>query len=162
MAKAFPNSKFYGYDTSKEWIEVAREKSKIKGLPNVFFEVKDASSVDEPSKFEFVTAFGSIRDQSKPTKVLHAIHKSLKNNGIFLKQDIASSSNIQENTKNLIAPTIYTFSTMHTMAVSLAYADGEGLDTVWGNQKAEQKLREAGFEENIEIYQVPDDILNYY
>jgi hypothetical protein len=33
---------------------------------------------------------------------------------------------------------------------------------MWGKQKAEQKLREAGFGENIEIYQIPGDILNYY
>ncbi len=163
MAESFPNGKLYGYDASKEGIEAAREESRQKGLSNVFFEIKDVSSFDEPSKFEFVTAFGSLHGQSKPTKVLQAIHKSLKNNGIFLMRDIASSSNLQENKDNLMAPTLYTFSTMHSMAVSLAFDDGEeGLGSMWGKQKAEQKLREAGFEENIEVYEVPGDILNYY
>ena len=77
-------------------------------------------------------------------------------------QDIASSSNLQENKYTLMAPTLYTFSTMHSMAVSPAFDDGEGLGSMWGKQKAEQKLREAGFEENIEVYEVPGDILNYY
>jgi hypothetical protein len=77
-------------------------------------------------------------------------------------QDIASSSNLQENKDNLMAPTLYTFSAMHSMAVSLAFDDGEGPGSMWGKQKAEQKLREAGFEENIEVYEVHGDILNYY
>ena len=162
MAEAFPNSKFYGYDTSKEGIESARAESRQKGLSNVFFEVKDVSSFDEAPQFEFVTAFSSIHGQSKPTKVLQAIHKSLKNNGIFLMQDIASSSNLQENKDNLMAPTLYTLSTMHSIAVSRSFDDGDGLGAMWGKQKAEQKLREAGFGENIEVYEVPGDILNYY
>ena len=52
-------------------------------------------------------------------------------------------------------------STMHCMTVSLAYG-GEGLGAVWGRQKAEQMLKEAGFIERIEPKQVPGDIFNYY
>ncbi len=162
MAEAFPNSKFHGYDTSKEGIEAAREESRQKGLSNVLFEVKDVSSFDEPSKFEFVAAFGGMHGQSRPTKVLHAIHKLLKNNGTFLMRDSASSSNLQENKDNPMAPTLYTFSTMHSMAVSLAFDDGEGLGAMWGKQMVEQKLREAGFDENVEMYEVQGDILGYY
>jgi hypothetical protein len=33
---------------------------------------------------------------------------------------------------------------------------------VWGRQKAEQKLKEAGFTEKIDVKQVAGDILNYY
>ena len=47
------------------------------------------------------------------------------------------------------------------MTVSLAY-NGEGLGTVWGSQKAEQMLKEAGFSEKIQVKQVPGDIMNYY
>jgi hypothetical protein len=43
------------------------------------------------------------------------------------------------------------------MTVSLAY-NGEGLGTVWGSQKAEQMLKEAGFSEKIEVRLVPGDI----
>ncbi|MDQ3852615.1 MAG: hypothetical protein M3299_07260 [Thermoproteota archaeon] len=47
------------------------------------------------------------------------------------------------------------------MTVSLAY-NGEGLGTVWGRQKAEEMLKEAGFSEKIEVKEVPGDIFNYY
>lgn len=42
-----------------------------------------------------------------------------------------------------LAPTLYTFSTIHCMTVSLAY-NGEGLGIVWGRQKAEEKLKVSG------------------
>jgi 2-polyprenyl-3-methyl-5-hydroxy-6-metoxy-1,4-benzoquinol methylase len=161
MAEAFPSSRFYGYDISKEGIDAAAKESAKKGLSNVFFEVKDASSINEISRFDLVTAFDAIHDQSKPTEVLKAIFMSLKSNGTFLMQDIAASSNLHENASNLLAPTLYTFSTMHCMTVSLAH-HGEGLGTMWGKQLAEQKLREAGFNETIETYKVPGDMLNYY
>jgi hypothetical protein len=62
---------------------------------------------------------------------------------------------------NPLVPTLYTFSTLHCMTVSLAY-NGEGLGTVWGKQKAEEKLREAGFSYPIEVKQIEGDILKYY
>jgi hypothetical protein len=50
---------------------------------------------------------------------------------------------------------------MHCMTVSLAYY-GEGLGTVWGRQKAEHMLKEAGPSEKIEVRVVPGDIFNYF
>jgi hypothetical protein len=47
------------------------------------------------------------------------------------------------------------------MTVSRAY-NGEGSGTVWGRQKAEQMLKEAGFSEKIEVRVVPGGIFNYY
>jgi hypothetical protein len=47
------------------------------------------------------------------------------------------------------------------MTVSLAQ-DGDGLGTVWGRQMAEQKLKDAGFSDTIDVKQISGDILNYY
>jgi hypothetical protein len=59
-----------------------------------------------------------------------------------------------------IAPWLYTVSTMHCMTVSLAF-DGEGLGTVWGEQKALELLDEAGFS-YVEVKQIEGDIFNNY
>ncbi len=161
MAKAFPKSKFVGYDLSEEGIESGRKESKEMKLNNVEFEVKDVDMIDDINKFDMITAFDTIHDQAHPTNVLSKIHGALKQNGTFLMQDIAASSNTEENIQNPLAPTLYTFSTMHCMTVSLAQ-EGEGLGTVWGRQLAEQKLREAGFSGPIEVKEIEGDILNYY
>ena len=46
------------------------------------------------------------------------------------------------------------------MTVSLAL-DGEGLGTVWGEQKAHQMLHDAGFT-RVDVKRVESDILNIY
>ncbi len=45
MAKAFPNSKFVGYDLSEEGIEAGIKESKEMNLDNVQFEVRDVDSL---------------------------------------------------------------------------------------------------------------------
>jgi ubiquinone/menaquinone biosynthesis C-methylase UbiE len=161
LARAFPNSRFAGYDLSSEGIESAKHEAKEWNLTNANFETKDVTTINKREEYDLITAFDTIHDQAQPTKVLREIYNALRKGGIFLMQDIAASSHLHENMNNPLGPTLYTFSTMHCMTVSLAY-NGEGLGTVWGKQKAEQKLREAGFSGHIDIRQIEGDILNYY
>ena len=164
MARTFPNSKFAGYDISKEGIEAATEEAHQMELTNVRFEVKDIASINEHERYHLITAFDVIHDQAHPAKVLTEIYNALRSKeegGIFLMQDIAASSKLEENLESPLAPSLYTMSTMHCMTVSLAY-NGEGLGAVWGRQKAGQMLKDAGFSERIEPMQVPGDIFNYY
>jgi SAM-dependent methyltransferase len=169
MARNFPNSRFTGYDISKEGIQAARDEAKQIGLTNVKFEVNDIASINEHEKYDLITAFDVIHDQAQPAKVLKGIYNALRNKqeeeergkGIFLMQDMAASSKLDENLENPLGPTLYSISTMHCMTVSLAY-NGEGLGTVWGRQKAEEMLKEAGFSEKIEVSEVSGDLFNYY
>lgn len=160
MGKAFPKSKFTGCDISREGISSAKEEAKNLGLKNVQFEIKDALLIEELGKFDLITAFDTIHDQTQPTKVLKAINASLNNAGFFLMQDIAASSNVEKNIDNLLAPALYTISTMHCMSVSLAF-NGEGLGTMWGKELAVKKLDEAGFKD-IKVKNIEGDIMNYY
>lgn len=160
MGKAFSRSEFTGCDISHEGISSAKEEAKNMGLTNVQFEIKDALLVEELGKFDLITAFDTIHDQVQPTKVLKAINASLNNDGFFLMQDIAASSKVEKNIDSLLAPTLYTISTMHCMSVSLAF-DGEGLGTMWGKELAVNKLTEAGFKD-IKVKNAEGDIMNYY
>ena len=160
MGKKFSRSEFTGCDISHEGISSAKEEAKNMGLTNVKFEIKDALLVEELGKFDLITAFDTIHDQVQPTKVLKAINASLNNDGFFLMQDIAASSKVEKNIDSLLAPTLYTISTMHCMSVSLAF-DGEGLGTMWGKELAVNKLTEAGFKD-IKVKKVEGDIMNYY
>ncbi|HZD36979.1 MAG TPA: class I SAM-dependent methyltransferase [Nitrososphaeraceae archaeon] len=167
MAKAFPGSRFVGYDISDEGIRAANEEANKMGLSNVRFAIKDLSLMNDSEQYDLITAFDTIHDQAQPTKVLKKIYDALRmgssdeTTGIFLMQDIAASSYVNENISYPLAPTLYTISTMHCMTVSLA-SNGEGLGAVWGRQKAEQKLREAGFSGEIDVREIEGDILNYY
>jgi hypothetical protein len=59
-----------------------------------------------------------------------------------------------------MAPAFYAISTFHCMTVSLALG-GEGLGTMWGQQKAHELFREAGFT-SVEEKMVEGDIINVY
>lgn len=161
MAKAFPHSKFIGFDISAEGVKSGKKESKELNIKNVDFVVKDVDTLSDTNKYDLIIAFDTIHDQAHPTTVLSNIYNALKQDGIFLMQDIAASSNTEENIQNPLAPMLYTFSTMHCMTVSLAQ-DGDGLGTVWGRQMAEKMLKEAGFSGPIDIKQIDGDILNYY
>jgi 2-polyprenyl-3-methyl-5-hydroxy-6-metoxy-1,4-benzoquinol methylase len=160
MAKAFPNSRFTGFDFSEEGIDAARKEAAELGLTNATFEVQDASKIDVVEAFDLITVFDAIHDQAKPDVVLAAISRALRPDGVFLCVDIAGSSHVHENLEHPMAPTLYSISTFHCMTVSLAL-DGAGLGTMWGEQKAEEMFREAGFT-SVEIHHVPEDILNAY
>ena len=160
MANAFPKSRFTGYDFSRIAIAAARKEARKLGLSNATFRLKDIAGMNEPKKYDFVTAFDAIHDQAKPTKVLAAISRSLRPGGVFLMVDIAASSNLEENMQHPLAPILYGVSTMHCMTVSLALK-GEGLGTMWGEQKARSMLNEAGFSE-VSVKRVPGDMLNSY
>jgi 2-polyprenyl-3-methyl-5-hydroxy-6-metoxy-1,4-benzoquinol methylase len=160
MAQAFPNSRFVGYDISEEGIAAAQAEARRLGLTNSRFEVQDVSRLDTPGHYDLITAFDAIHDQSRPTQVLGAIEKALRSHGIFLMVDIAASSHLEENMDHPVAPFLYTISCNHCMTVSLA-ANGEGLGTMWGEQKARQMLTEAGFTQ-VEVKRVEDDSFNNY
>lgn len=160
MARIFPNSRFVGYDLSEETIGRARAEAEANGTTNVRFEVKDAATLEEVERYDLITTFDAVHDQAKPAEVLGGIARALRPDGVYLMQDIAGSSYVHKNMDHPIGPYLYTISTMHCMTVSLAQ-DGEGLGTMWGEEKAREMLAEAGFA-NVEVEQLPHDFVNYY
>jgi 2-polyprenyl-3-methyl-5-hydroxy-6-metoxy-1,4-benzoquinol methylase len=160
MARAFPNSRFTGYDFSEEGIDTGKAEAERMVLKNAHFEVKDVATLDASGEYGLITAFDVIHDLAQPAKVLKKIFDALQPDGTFLMVDIAASSNVSENIGHPLAPALYTFSVMHCLTVSLEQ-DGAGLGTVWGEQRARQMLTDAGFT-RVEVKQVPGDILNNY
>src|SRR5437764_3481248 len=160
MAKAFPKSRFVGYDFSEEGISEGKDEAKAMGLSNARFEAKDVATLGGPPQFELITAFDTIHDQAKPRQVLKGIFEALKPGGTFLCVDVAADSTHAGNMEHPMGPMMYTISTMHCMTVSLALG-GEGLGTCWGEQMAKELLGDAGFKE-IDVARVEGDIMNNY
>lgn len=160
MARAFPRSRFTGYDISSEGIAAARAEARGLGLTNVRFEIKDLVELQLHGAYDLVTAFDVIHDQVKPREVLARIRQALAPGGTFLMADISASSELADNVGNPFGPLLYTISTMHCMTVSLAHG-GEGLGTVWGKAKALELLAEAGFGD-VSVRYVDGDPLNVY
>ncbi len=160
MATVFPNSRFTGYDLSEEAIGNARREADKRGLTNVTFAPQDLTTFTIPREYDLITAFDAIHDQARPDRVLAAIARALKPEGVFLMQDIAASSFMPENRNHPVGPLLYTISCLHCMSVSLAQ-DGAGLGAMWGREKALEMLEEAGFT-YVEVKSLPHDFQNNY
>ena len=160
LAKVFPNSTFSGIDFCKEPLEQAVKDCKMLKLDNATFLKMDAVDLDFYNKFDLITTFDAIHDQVFPDKVLKNIYNNLNEGGTYLMMDIDASSNLEENLEHPLAPALYSMSTAHCMTVSLAKG-GMGLGTMWGRQKAQEMLKEAGFKSTI-IKRIEDDIVNAY
>jgi 2-polyprenyl-3-methyl-5-hydroxy-6-metoxy-1,4-benzoquinol methylase len=160
MAELFPASRFTGIDFSEEAVGAARSEAAMRGLQNVRFEIQDAAAIGETAKYDLITAFDAIHDQADPAGMLAGISQAMKEDGVFLAQDISGSSHLEKNYEHPISPWLYTISYMHCMTVSLANG-GAGLGTMWGEEKATEMMREAGFFE-VKINRLDHDIINVY
>jgi 2-polyprenyl-3-methyl-5-hydroxy-6-metoxy-1,4-benzoquinol methylase len=160
LAEAYPKSTFTGYDLCEEAVVAANAHATAEGLTNATFRTHDITHLEEPGAYDLVTAFDIVHDQKDPETVLANVHSVLKPGGTFLMQDIAGSSHLEKNLDHPIGAFGYTISTMHCMTVSLAQG-GAGLGTMWGEELAEEMLKEAGFTD-LEKHKLEHDFINVY
>lgn len=164
IAELYPRSRYRGVDLSPEAIGTAREEALKKGLRNTEFLIRDLSNFHEAAEteeFDLITTFDAIHDQSKPFNVLRGIQKALKNDGVYLMQDIRASSRVFDNIDHPAGTFLYTISTMHCLTVSLAQG-GEGLGAMWGEEKTREYLEKAGFRSVVKHQFAHDFQNNWY
>ncbi len=161
LAELYPKSRFVGMDLLHDQIAFARAEASRKGLKNIEFIASDLSDFDQTAEskaYDWVTTFDAVHDQARPLRLLSGIHRSLKDDGVYLMQDIKASSHVHKNIGHPIGTFLYTCSCMHCMTVSLAQG-GEGLGAMWGEEKTREYLERAGFR-SIEMHQLAYDIQN--
>jgi len=128
LAKAFPKSRFVGYDVYQPNIERATANAQEAGLSDlVRFEIRDAAQ-GLPETYDIITTFDVIHDALDPGGLIAAIRRGLKSNGCYVVLDTTCSDKLEEN---MGAPgTVnYGVSLLYCMTTSLA-GGGEGLGTM--------------------------------
>ena len=161
LARAYPNSRFVGYDFSPEAVAAARAEAAEWGLTNAAFREHDVAQPPPGGEtYDLLLAFDAIHDQAHPATVLENIRRATRADGVFLMVDIKAQSNLEDNLELPWASFLYAISTFHCMTVSLGQG-GDGLGTVWGVQTAERMVREAGFS-TVEVHELEEDPFNAY
>ena len=158
LAERFPNSRFKGYDLSQEAIQTARENAAH--LSNLTFGTLDCMKMDDEAAYDLIFTFDAIHDQPDPLKLLRNIRAALREDGVYIGQDIWAHTDVAQNRDHPLAPFIYTISLMHCMTVSLAQG-GQGLGAAWGEEQAYRLFAEAGFAD-VDMQRLEHDIQNAY
>jgi ubiquinone/menaquinone biosynthesis C-methylase UbiE len=164
MAQHFPAATFVGIDTDEAAIDEARQSTADLGMTNLTFQAKDAAVIEQdPSfseKFDYITAFDAIHDQSHPLAALRGVRHMLRPGGLFSMIDIDAASHPAGNMDHPMGPFLYTVSLMHCMPVGL-YNQGRGLGMMWGRDQAVSLLEQAGFS-HVQVLEMAHDPFNVH
>jgi ubiquinone/menaquinone biosynthesis C-methylase UbiE len=146
MAKAYPNSKFIGFDYHKPSIEIARKRAKEEDLSEdrITFEV--ASSTDSPAKedegYDLVAFFDCLHDMGNPSGAAHVL-QTLKPNGTWMIVEPFANDKVEDNL-NPIGRVYYAASSLVCVPAPLAH-NGPALGAQAGEHRISELVKEVGF-----------------
>lgn len=158
MARTLPAAEVVGYDRYEPGLDRGRAEAQQMGLDNVRFVAADAATVASDGPFDLITAFDVIHDLAAPAEALSSIREGLGEGGAFLMYDVGAPSDLEQQVRLAWAPLMYGLSVGYCIQTALA-DDGAALGSMWGRERAEQLLRDAGFRD-IEVTRPPLDPIN--
>ena len=144
MAKAFPASRFVGFDYHARSIEWAREAAKREGVGDrVGFEI--ASAKDYPGTgYDLVAFFDSLHDMGDPVGIARHVRQSLAPEGTWLLVEPFAHDRLEQNL-NPVGRMYYAASTMLCTPNSLSQEVGAALGAQAGEARLKKVATEAGF-----------------
>jgi 2-polyprenyl-3-methyl-5-hydroxy-6-metoxy-1,4-benzoquinol methylase len=147
LGRAFPRSKFHGYELSKHALHRAEENRTQAGLSNLRFCDVSREPLPCDARYDLITTFDCIHDMAHPKLAIEAIRKSLKEDGTWLIADINAKPTFEENlADNPMAPMMYGLSILCCMSSALSEPGGAGLGTLGFTEAvARQMAADAGF-----------------
>lgn len=144
MAKAYPNSTFYGFDYHDKSIETARQRAAEAGLSDrVHFEVASAS--DYPGTgYDLVCFMDCFHDLGDPLGAARHTKEALAADGSVLMVEPYAEDTLEKNV-NPVGRLFYAASTALCVPNSLSQEVGYGLGAQAGQARLEAIMEEAGF-----------------
>ena len=158
LAKAFPKSKFYGFDYHDKSIEGARETAKREGLADrVTFEV--AKAKEFPGKdYDFVAVFDCLHDMGDPVGAAKHVHQSLSKDGTWMIVEPFANDELKDNL-NPVGRVYYSFSTLLCTPCSRSQEVGLCLGAQAGEAKIRDVVISAGFNRFRRATETPFNIV---
>ncbi len=143
MAKAFPRSRFIGFDFHPESIETARTRAAAAKVGDrAEFEVAPATAF--PGKeYDLVTHFDCLHDLPDPVGAARRARESLTRDGSWMIVEPAAGDHATDNV-NPVSRVFYAASTMICVPNALAFS-GTALGAQAGEARIAEVAKEAGF-----------------
>lgn len=144
MAKAFPKSKFFGFDYHDKSIEAARESAGREGLKDrITFEM--AKAKDFPGKdYDLVTFFDCLHDMGDPVGAAKHVRQSLAKDGSWMIVEPFASDQMKDNLTPL-GRAYYGFSTLLCTPCSRSQEVALCLGAQAGEPRIREVVTSAGF-----------------
>lgn len=158
MAKAYPDSRFTGFDYHTPSIREARRKAKREGLSGrVSFEV--ASAKDFPGdSYDLVTVFDCLHDMGDPSGAATHIYDTLKKNGTWMIVEPYANDKLEENL-NPVGRAFYSVSTLVCTPCSMSQEVGSALGAQAGESRIREVVMKGGFSRFRRATQTPFNLV---
>lgn len=158
MAKAFPNSRFLGFDYHDKSIEAARESAKREGVADrVTFEVAKAKEFPG-TDYDFVAVFDCLHDMGDPVGAAKHVRQSLSANGTWMIVEPFANDELKDNL-NPVGRVYYSFSTLLCTPCSRSQEVGLCLGAQAGEARIREVVTAAGFTRFRRATQTPFNIV---
>jgi len=163
MAKAYPDSKFIGFDVHEASINRARELAKEEGLSKEQIRFEVASATDYPSypetnkQYDFIAFFDSLHDMGDPIGACSHALKSLKRDGTVMIVEPFANDKVEDNL-NPLGRLFYAASAMACVPGSMA-CNGPALGAQAGEAKIRDVVTAGGFKHFRRAIQTPFNIV---
>jgi 2-polyprenyl-3-methyl-5-hydroxy-6-metoxy-1,4-benzoquinol methylase len=153
MARAFPNSRFTGFDSHPVSIDRARQAAADAGVAaNTSFEVAQAKSYR--GTYDLVAFFDCLHDMGDPVGASAHVRETLAPDGTWMIVEPFASDRLSGNL-NPVGRVYYSASTMICTPASLAQEVGLGLGAQAGELKLRQVVTAGGFSRFRRVAETP-------
>ncbi len=157
MARAFPSSRFVGYDSHAASVASACARAEAAGLAGrVRFEVADAVTFPG-SDFDLVAHFDSLHDMVDPVGAARRVREALAPGGTWMVVEPAAGDRVEENL-NPVGRLYYAASTLLCVPNSLS-GHGPALGAQAGEKRLRQVVEQAGFRQFRRATETPFNIV---
>lgn len=145
MAKAFPNSRFFGYDNHEKSIATAMLKVEAAGVADrVHFSAVNASEIPLEG-YDLICFFDCLHDMGDPHGAIRRSHEALAPGGSCMIVEPMAGNTVEENF-NIVGRTFSGASTLCCTANSLALG-GPALGAVASEDAIKEVVLSGGFRE---------------
>jgi SAM-dependent methyltransferase len=144
LAKAFPKSRFFGFDYHDRSIEAARSYASREGIADrVTFEV--AAAKEYPGKdYDLVAVFDCLHDMGDPVGAATHVRRSLAKDGTWMIVEPFANDRLEDNL-NPVGRVYYSFSTLLCTPCSRSQEVGLCLGAQAGEARIREVVTAAGF-----------------
>jgi SAM-dependent methyltransferase len=158
LAKAFPNSRIFGFDYHDKSIEAARESAKRQGVADrVTFEV--AKAKEFPGKdYDFVAVFDCLHDMGDPVGAAAHVRAALNKDGSWMIVEPFANDDLEDNL-NPVGRVYYSFSTLLCTPCSRSQEVGMCLGAQAGEKQMQKVVSSAGFSRFRRATQTPFNLV---